>query len=141
MPEGRRYHQPVRPRAVCTLACVAVVACSTPAYPPMLFVPADAQQLQVTKQYGGGVTYDVLRLYPADAFLTREDEQLRKNGFQPQTVDPFGQATSQRQGWFEYTDNRRTPNTRAAQRISYWKKQTGDQEMAPLRYTTPIAQS
>ena len=107
----------------------------------MLFVPADAQQLQVTKQYGGGVTYDVLRLYPADAFLTREDEQLRKNGFQPQTVDPFGQATSQRQGWFEYTDNRRTPNTRVAQWISYWKNQTGDQVMVALRYITPMDQS
>jgi hypothetical protein len=134
-------HQAVRPLPAGILMCIAVTSCANAPYPAALFVPSDAEQMRTTKQYGGGVIFDATRLYPADAFLTSENEHLRANGFQPQTIDPFGQPTSQNQGWFEYTDSHRTPNTRVAQWIGYWKNQSGDEVMVALRYITPMDQS
>jgi|ERR1051325_6727333 hypothetical protein len=97
------------------LSLLLIAACASPSYRAELFVPSDAQQIHVEKNYDTGVSYVVLRVYPAQEFLIQLNEHFASHGFHPANPDIFFQETSHSRGWGNFTDGRNAPETHVAQ--------------------------
>ena len=123
---------------VTAIALIGMVACARPSLRPELFVPSDAQQIHVDKNYNGGVSYQVLRPYPADAFILQLNGHFGAYGFHPVTPDIFGQETSLTRGVGDYIDGLRKPETHVAQWSGDWENAAGDRIVAFLRYRTAV---
>lgn len=122
--------------AVTTILLVfALLACQSAEPGParqVLYVPADASQIQWVREFDGSVRYAVNAEFPAEGFLQQVRQKLTRDGFTPAANDLFNPTmeNSHRRGWVDYLDGTDTVFVWAGD----WKNERGDHVRYDLRY-------